>query len=91
MVGTDTWTTLPDTNGKTQTGTGAGTDGSCGAGWVEELHPFLAHYMNHAWRAHRHHRLLERGNRFVPGLATLVLGPDGVCRSAGRAVDQLRE
>ena len=46
VVGSDSWTTLPDTKGNTQTGTGAGTDGSCGAGWAETLHPFLAHYMS---------------------------------------------
>ncbi|MEV4756640.1 M14 family zinc carboxypeptidase [Micromonospora sp. NPDC049559] len=39
-VGTDDWTTLPDANGHTGTGTGS----SCGEGWVAELHPQLAHY-----------------------------------------------
>jgi hypothetical protein len=40
-VGTDNWTTLPDANGHTQTGTGE----SClnGNGW-RELHPQLNHY-----------------------------------------------
>ena len=38
-VGTDDWTTLPDANGHTQTGTGD----SCTSGW-DELHPFIAHY-----------------------------------------------
>ncbi len=40
-VGTDTWTTLPEANGHTQTGTGE----SClsGNGW-RELHPQLNHY-----------------------------------------------
>jgi hypothetical protein len=38
-VGSDAWTTLPDANGHTGTGTGQ----SCAAGWVQ-LHPFLAHY-----------------------------------------------
>lgn len=38
-VGTDDWTTLPDANGHTQTGTGD----SCTSGW-DELHPFVAHY-----------------------------------------------
>ena len=41
-VGTDTWTTLPDLNGLTQTGTGD----SCASGWVDQIHPFLAHYMD---------------------------------------------
>jgi hypothetical protein len=41
-VGTDTWTTLPDLNGLTDTGTGL----SCTSGWVDEIHPFLAHYMD---------------------------------------------
>ncbi|MEJ2349222.1 MAG: M14 family zinc carboxypeptidase [Anaerolineales bacterium] len=41
-VGTDTWTTLPDINGLTQTGTGQ----SCTSGWVDQIHPFLAHYMD---------------------------------------------
>lgn len=39
-VGTDNWTTLPDANGHTGTETGE----SCASGWVNELHPFLAHY-----------------------------------------------
>jgi hypothetical protein len=41
-VGTDTWTTLPDLNGLTIQDTGE----SCTSGWVEEIHPFLAHYMD---------------------------------------------
>jgi hypothetical protein len=41
-VGTDTWTTLHDENGLTQTGTGD----SCASGWVDQIHPFLAHYMD---------------------------------------------
>lgn len=43
-VGTDTWTTLPDVNGLTHTGTGD----SCTSGWVDQIHPFLAHYMDAA-------------------------------------------
>ncbi|MGN9777412.1 M14 family zinc carboxypeptidase [Micromonospora sp. H33] len=39
-VGSDAWTTLPDANGKTGTGTGE----SCASGWVEQLHPWLARY-----------------------------------------------
>ncbi len=39
-VGQDDWTTLPDTNGHTTQATGQ----SCPSGWVEALHPFLAHY-----------------------------------------------
>ncbi|MGV1010350.1 MAG: M14 family zinc carboxypeptidase [Dermatophilaceae bacterium] len=38
-VGSDSWTTLPDTGGLTQTGTGQ----SCAAGW-SAIHPFVAHY-----------------------------------------------
>ena len=41
-AGTDDWTTLPDANGSTTQSTGD----SCTAGWVEEIHPFLAHYMD---------------------------------------------
>jgi hypothetical protein len=43
-VGTEDWTTLPDVGvgGLTTTGTGE----SCDSGWVEEIHPFLAHYMD---------------------------------------------
>jgi hypothetical protein len=41
-AGTDTWTTLPDQNGRTTTGTGQ----SCASGWVDAIHPFLAHYMD---------------------------------------------
>jgi hypothetical protein len=43
-VGTDTWTTLPDVNGLT----GQGTGQSCASGWVDQIHPFLAHYMDAA-------------------------------------------
>ena len=39
-VGTEAWTTLPDANGHTGTDTGL----SCPAGWIQKLHPFLAHY-----------------------------------------------
>jgi hypothetical protein len=39
-VGQDDWTTLPDQNGHTTTATGE----SCPAGWINELHPHLAHY-----------------------------------------------
>jgi Immune inhibitor A-like, MAM domain len=41
-VGQEDWTTVPDANGHTQQGTGE----SCPAGWVEQLHPHLAHYQN---------------------------------------------
>ncbi|MGE5601559.1 MAG: M14 family zinc carboxypeptidase, partial [Nitrososphaerales archaeon] len=43
-AGTDTWTTLPDVNGLTTTDTGL----SCASGWVSQIHPFLAHYMDAA-------------------------------------------
>jgi hypothetical protein len=43
-AGSDNWTTLPDVNGLTTPSTGA----SCTAGWVDEIHPFLAHYMDAA-------------------------------------------
>ncbi len=43
-AGTDAWTTLPDLNGLTTTNTGD----SCASGWVDEIHPFLAHYMDAA-------------------------------------------
>ncbi len=39
--GGDDWTTLPDLNGHTSTETGD----SCAAGWTEELHPQLDHYL----------------------------------------------
>jgi bacillopeptidase F (M6 metalloprotease family) len=38
-VGTDNWTTLPDGNGHTQTGTGE----SCASGW-RTLHPHINHF-----------------------------------------------
>ncbi|UCD77636.1 MAG: immune inhibitor A, partial [Desulfobacterales bacterium] len=41
-VGTDDWTTLPDLNGLTTQSTGD----SCTSGWVQEIHPFLANYMD---------------------------------------------
>jgi hypothetical protein len=40
-VGQDDWTTLPDENGHTGTGTGE----SCPEGWFE-IHPFLEHYQS---------------------------------------------
>jgi hypothetical protein len=43
-VGTDDWTTLPDTNGHTTQETGD----SCTDGWVDAIHPQLGHYMNAA-------------------------------------------
>ncbi|WES63567.1 M14 family zinc carboxypeptidase [Microbacter sp. GSS18] len=41
-VGQDDWTTLPDANGHTGTGTGD----SCDSGWADELHPFLFRYQD---------------------------------------------
>jgi hypothetical protein len=41
--GGDDWTTLPDVNGHTSDDTGD----SCPEGWIEEIHPFLAHYQTH--------------------------------------------
>lgn len=43
-VGSDVWTTLPDIGGMSTTDTGD----SCASGWVDQLHPFLAHYMDAA-------------------------------------------
>ena len=40
-AGTDNWTTLPDMNGLTTDNTGD----SCTSGWVDDVHPFLSHYM----------------------------------------------
>ncbi|PZG18257.1 zinc carboxypeptidase [Micromonospora craterilacus] len=39
-VGSDEWTTLPDSGGLTTQETGD----SCDSGWVAQIHPFLAHY-----------------------------------------------
>ncbi|MEV4638818.1 M14 family zinc carboxypeptidase [Actinoplanes sp. NPDC049548] len=41
VVGSDDWTTLPDANGLTTTGTGE----SCESG-ITRLHPFVAHYQS---------------------------------------------
>lgn len=41
-VGSDVWTTLPDAGGLSTTDTGD----SCASGWVDQIHPFLAHYMD---------------------------------------------
>ncbi len=41
---TGTWTTLPDDNALTVSTTGD----SCASGWVEQIHPHLAHYMDDA-------------------------------------------
>ncbi|HET8951703.1 MAG TPA: M14 family zinc carboxypeptidase [Solirubrobacteraceae bacterium] len=43
--GTD-WTTLPDANGHTGTGTGQSCPGST-SGWAAELHPHLTHYQTY--------------------------------------------
>ena len=43
-LGQDDWTTLPDLNGLTTTSTGE----SCVEGWVDQIHPHLAHYMDAA-------------------------------------------
>jgi len=40
---TGVWTTLEDQNGHTTQSTGE----SCPAGWVEQIHPFLANYMKY--------------------------------------------
>ena len=42
VVGSDVWTTLPDVGGLSTTDTGD----SCAEGWVDQIHPFLAHYMD---------------------------------------------
>ena len=42
QAGSGVWTTLPDMNGFTTTDTGL----SCPAGWVDQIHPFLANYMD---------------------------------------------
>jgi hypothetical protein len=42
VVGSDVWTTLPDLGGLSTTDTGD----SCASGWVDQIHPFLAHYMD---------------------------------------------
>ena len=41
-LGTDNWTTLPDSNDLTSSDTGM----SCLSGWVEQIHPFLSNYMD---------------------------------------------
>jgi hypothetical protein len=43
-AGSGAWTTLPEVNGATTTNTGD----SCVSGWVDEIHPFLANYMDAA-------------------------------------------
>ncbi|MDH3231030.1 MAG: M14 family zinc carboxypeptidase [Alphaproteobacteria bacterium] len=42
VAGSGLWTTLPDANGATAPSTGD----SCPAGWVDQIHPFLANYMD---------------------------------------------
>lgn len=42
QAGSGVWTTLPDQNGLTTTSTGE----SCLSGWVEQIHNFLANYMD---------------------------------------------
>src|SRR5829696_693490 len=45
-AGGDDWTTLPDANGHTGTGTGQSCPGST-SGWAAELHPHLTHYQTY--------------------------------------------
>lgn len=44
QAGSGVWTTLPDVNGLTTTNTGQ----SCLSGWVDQIHPHLANYMDAA-------------------------------------------
>ena len=84
-VGTDTWTTLPDANGHTDTGTGD----SCPEGW-HDLHPFLDHYQGADCSPTGTTGGLERGDRYLGRLAGVGRRPVRVRRQAGRAVHQLR-
>ena len=86
-VGTDQWTTLPDANGHTQQSTGD----SCPEGWVDELHPFLAHYMNDACEPTGTDRRLARRVRRVAGLGAVVDRSGGLRRQAGRGLDHLHQ
>jgi len=45
-AGGSDWTTLPDANGHTGTGTGQSCPGST-SGWAAELHPHLTHYQTY--------------------------------------------
>ena len=45
-AGGNDWTTLPDANGHTGTGTGQSCPGST-SGWAAELHPHLTHYQTY--------------------------------------------
>jgi hypothetical protein len=45
-AGGEDWTTLPDANGHTGTGTGQSCPGST-TGWADELHPHLTHYQTY--------------------------------------------
>ncbi|WP_020407613.1 M14 family metallopeptidase [Hahella ganghwensis] len=44
VAGSGNWTTLPEAGGATTQNTGS----SCTSGWVDQLHPFLANYMDAA-------------------------------------------
>ena len=89
-VGQDDWTTLPDVNGHTSTGTGD----SCPEGW-NDLHPWLDHYqtLTTAKCLHQHwnDRRVERGQRQLRRLGAVVGQPRRLCRQAGRGVDHVRQ
>ena len=85
-VGTDDWTTLPDANGHTDTGTGD----SCAAGWSTSCTRSSAHYQGADCSPDRHHRHVERGHRRVRRLAGVGRRPVGVRRQAGRGLDLVR-
>ena len=85
-VGSDDWTTLPDANGHTQTGTGE----SCPEGWSAAA-PVPRPLPGGELRVDRYDGRLECGHRVVTGLVGVVGRSLGLRGSAGRGVHLLRE
>ena len=90
--GQQDWTTLPDANGHTGTGTGQ----SCPAGW-RELHPHLDHYQTLVAGSPvtctptGTTGTLECRDRRLPRLAGVEGRPRAVRGRAGRDLDRLRQ
>ena len=87
-VGSDDWTTLPETGGLTSTAVPT----ECEAGFLLEEHPFLEHYLTpgNPCTATGSSGTWNAMTGSFGRLEDRQLRPVGVRRTAGRGVDQLR-
>ena len=86
-VGSDDWTTLPEAAGHTTHETGE----SCLAGWVDQLHPFLAHYMDASCAPTGTTGEWNAATGASNGWTEWSVDLSGVRRLAGRGLDLLRQ